>query len=183
MGTRTGRSGWRAGHLWRAAPDLRTAAALRRRTARTPLPGRWTQSMPLNTHRPSETRALAPAPVAVTNGSTPRIKANDVMRMGRNLVRSRVNRRLQYRFPPPISRRSRAALRRSGRRSSRTMQSTALRADLCIKVVGKAQTSQGDPPARAMITAPARITANGMIQLSYWPARQRYTSRMASANT
>ena len=44
--------------------------------------------MPLKTLMPRERRALAPAPVARTNGSTPRMKANDVIRIGRNRVRA-----------------------------------------------------------------------------------------------
>ncbi len=44
--------------------------------------------MPLITHMPSEMRELAPAPVAVTSGTTPRMKANEVMRIGRRRVRA-----------------------------------------------------------------------------------------------
>ena len=44
--------------------------------------------IPLKTDIPSDCLAFAPAPVAVTSGSTPRIKANEVIRIGRNLVRA-----------------------------------------------------------------------------------------------
>src|SRR5262245_25749368 len=44
--------------------------------------------IPLKTASPMDLRALAPAPVASTSGSTPRMKANDVMGIGRNLVRA-----------------------------------------------------------------------------------------------
>ena len=40
--------------------------------------------MPENTVMPIDLRALAPAPVASTSGTTPRMKANDVIRIGRN---------------------------------------------------------------------------------------------------
>ena len=40
--------------------------------------------MPLSTLRPSEISALAPAPVASTNGRTPMPNANEVIRIGRN---------------------------------------------------------------------------------------------------
>jgi len=33
---------------------------------------------------PIDLRALAPAPLATTSGATPRMKANDVIRIGRN---------------------------------------------------------------------------------------------------
>jgi hypothetical protein len=40
--------------------------------------------MPLKTLTPSKMRALAPAPVAVTSGTTPRMKAKEIIRIGRN---------------------------------------------------------------------------------------------------
>ena len=44
--------------------------------------------MPVNTVMPIEARALAPAPVASTSGSTPRMKANEVIRIGRKRARA-----------------------------------------------------------------------------------------------
>ena len=44
--------------------------------------------MPLNTVMPIDLRALAPAPVAITSGATPRMKANEVIRIGRNRARA-----------------------------------------------------------------------------------------------
>ncbi len=44
--------------------------------------------MPLNTATPIERRAAAPAPVAKTSGSTPRMKAKEVMTIGRNRRRA-----------------------------------------------------------------------------------------------
>src|SRR6202012_3872695 len=41
-------------------------------------------SIPVETERPIDLRALAPAPVASTSGRTPRMKANDVIRIGRS---------------------------------------------------------------------------------------------------
>src|SRR5438067_1115858 len=40
--------------------------------------------MPLKTAVPSERRISAPAPCAITNGTTPRMKAKDVIRIGRS---------------------------------------------------------------------------------------------------
>src|SRR3984893_5038326 len=45
-------------------------------------------SMPENTVMPIDLRALAPAPVASTSGTTPRMKANDGIRIGRNRDRA-----------------------------------------------------------------------------------------------
>src|SRR5215467_9586566 len=44
--------------------------------------------MPENTVMPIDLRALAPAPVAATNGATPRMKANDVIKIGRKRERA-----------------------------------------------------------------------------------------------
>ena len=44
--------------------------------------------MPENTVMPIDLRALAPAPLATTSGATPRMKANDVIRIGRNRARA-----------------------------------------------------------------------------------------------
>jgi hypothetical protein len=45
-------------------------------------------SIPKNTLVPTERRLAAPAPLAITNGATPRMKASDVMRMGRKRSRA-----------------------------------------------------------------------------------------------
>jgi hypothetical protein len=44
--------------------------------------------MPVNTVMPIDTRALAPAPLASTSGTTPRMKANDVITIGRKRARA-----------------------------------------------------------------------------------------------
>ena len=44
--------------------------------------------MPPATAVPTELRAAAPAPLASASGSTPRMKANDVIRMGRSRMRA-----------------------------------------------------------------------------------------------
>ena len=44
--------------------------------------------MPVNTVMPIDLRALAPAPVASTSGATPRMKANEVIRIGRKRARA-----------------------------------------------------------------------------------------------
>ena len=45
-------------------------------------------SMPANTPVPIEWRLAAPAPLASISGSTPRMNANDVMRIGRSRSRA-----------------------------------------------------------------------------------------------
>jgi len=50
-------------------------------------PKKVTPNIPLNTAVPNSCRDSAPAPVAITKGNTPMIKANEVIKMGRNLIR------------------------------------------------------------------------------------------------
>ena len=47
------------------------------------MPKRVTPSIPANTAMPSDRRISAPAPVATTRGTTPRMNANQVIRIGR----------------------------------------------------------------------------------------------------
>ena len=62
--------------------------------------------MPVNTVMPIEARALAPAPLANTSGATPRMKASDVITIGRN--RARAAPTADSRMVRPRSRNSRA---------------------------------------------------------------------------
>ena len=52
------------------------------------MPNSVTPTMPLNTAVPSARRISAPAPVAMTSGTTPRMKANEVIRIGRSRSRT-----------------------------------------------------------------------------------------------
>ena len=51
------------------------------------MPNSVTPNMPAKTAVPSDQRISAPAPVATTIGSTPRMNAKEVMRIGRNRSR------------------------------------------------------------------------------------------------
>ena len=51
-------------------------------------PARVAASMPLNTAVPSEWRAAEPAPLATISGTTPRMNANEVIRIGRKRRRA-----------------------------------------------------------------------------------------------
>src|SRR5207244_3617535 len=51
------------------------------------MPNSVTPNMPANTAVPSECRISAPAPVAMTSGKTPKMNANEVIRMGRRRSR------------------------------------------------------------------------------------------------
>ena len=51
------------------------------------MPNSVTPSMPLNTAVPSVCRISAPAPCAIISGTTPRMKANEVITIGRSRSR------------------------------------------------------------------------------------------------
>jgi len=51
------------------------------------MPKSVTPSMPANTAVPSVRRISAPAPSEITSGTTPRMKANDVITIGRSRSR------------------------------------------------------------------------------------------------
>ena len=55
--------------------------------------------MPLNTAMPSAWRISAPAPVARTSGTTPRMNANEVIRIGRNRGPRGLDRRFEAALP------------------------------------------------------------------------------------
>ena len=61
-------------------------------------------SMPANTPVPSECRLAAPAPLAIISGATPKMNANEVIRIGRN--RSRAASIAASRTPSPRCRSS-----------------------------------------------------------------------------
>ena len=66
----------------------RSAAARRTSTAQNATVSRVEPSMPVKTAMPIDFCALAPAPDPSTSGTTPRMKANDVMRIGRKRLRA-----------------------------------------------------------------------------------------------
>src|SRR6185312_4504466 len=134
--------------------------------------------IPLNTDRPSDTRALAPAPVAVTNGNTPRMNANEVIRIGRNLVRAASS--AASRIGSPEARLSRA---------TSTIR-IAFFADNAISSTNPIWVYRllATPRLPSVTNGPisdsgtARRTDRGAIQLSYCPARHRYTSSNPNPN-
>ena len=127
--------------------------------------------MPLNTAMPIERRAAAPAPVARTSGSTPRMKANEVMRIGPEPQPRRLDRRLDDRLAlGPLL----AGVFDDQDRVLAAERDEQDEADLGVEVVGGAACDDRAPatvPSSASGTA--RITASGRIQLSYCPASTR----------
>src|SRR5262249_4332811 len=67
--------------------------------------------IPVNTVMPIDTRALAPAPLASTSGTTPRMKANDVITIGRKRARAASVADSRIGFPDSRSSRASSTIR------------------------------------------------------------------------
>ena len=80
---------WRQASRCRGGGRARLAGRLddEEETGVSRTPKSVTPSMPLKTAVPSDQRISAPAPVAITIGTTPRMKANEVIRIGRRRSR------------------------------------------------------------------------------------------------
>ncbi len=132
--------------------------------------------MPPNTAVPSARREAAPAPVATSSGTTPRMNANDVIRIGRSRRLRRLDRRILESTCPPPAAASRT--RQSKSRSSPPARSASRCRSACRC---RMDTTADTPPAarRTMPSGTASITANGIDQLSYSAARNRNTSTAA----
>src|SRR5580658_10418931 len=79
-----------AGSLTASACILRLGTKLFTSTYKTGINSRFklvAAIIPPNTVVPTETRPATPAPCATTNGTTPKINASDVIRIGRNRIR------------------------------------------------------------------------------------------------
>ena len=133
--------------------------------------------MPPNTVVPIDWRLAAPAPAANISGTTPRMKAKAVIRIGRSRKPPRLHRRLDDAEPLLA-----AALGefddQNGvlRRQADQHDEADLRIDVDLHV--RAQ-SASTAPNRASGTASR--TMNGIVQLSYCAARIRKTKTIASA--
>src|ERR1019366_6055060 len=136
-------------------------------------------SMPANTPVPIEWRLAAPAPLASMSGSTPRMNANDVMRMGRSRSRAASTAASCSGMPCPCSSFANSTIRIAFFAASPTT---------AIMPTWK-YTSLGWPRIQMPSSAPSTpngtpsSTANGTDQLSYCAARTRNTINSPSVNT
>ena len=122
--------------------------------------------MPLATVRPSIFRALAPAPVARINGTTPSTKVIEVITIGRKreqaaAIAASVILRPAARCSLAISTTRMAFLAESATSSTKPIWTYML-----LDIAGIWRTQTVPRTANGM----ARITARGVIQFSYCPA-------------
>ena len=136
--------------------------------------------MPANTAVPSDWRISAPAPVATTSGATPRMNANDVIRIGRSRVRaartaaSPAACTLLLRLARELDDQDRVL-------GGQTDQHDE--ADLRQDVDRHARASNSPVTDASRHIGTISTTASGSFQLSYCAASTRNTNRAAAPNT
>jgi hypothetical protein len=143
------------------------------------MPNSVTPSIPLNTAVPSERRISAPAPVAITSGTTPRMKANDVIKIGRS--RSRTASSVAWWRGAPSSRF--AFANSTIRIAFLHARPTSTIRPICTKMSTALCVSSTPPTEQSRHSGTTRITASGIDQLSYSAARARNTNTTASPKT
>ena len=135
-------------------------------------------SMPPNTVVPIDWRLAAPAPVANISGTTPRMKAKAVIRIGRRRKPRRLHRGLDDARGLP--RAGAWRIRRSGSRSwPRGRSASRSRSANRRRSAMSRSHSASSAPNRASGTASS--TMKGIDQLSYCAARMRKTKTMREA--
>src|SRR5437868_2062648 len=136
------------------------------------MPNSVTPSMPLNTARPSERRIPAPAPSAITKGTTPKMKANEVSRIGRR--RSRTASSVASRGALPSSR---CCLANSTMRMAFLLaRPTSTTKPICVKMFTSIRARVTPTMEQSRHIGTTRMTASGSDQLSYWAASTRNTA-------
>src|SRR5438067_4153356 len=143
------------------------------------MPNSVTPSIPENTAVPSDLRISAPAPEATHNGTTPRMNANDVIRIGlrrsfdASLVASNTER-------PSMCNCLANSTTRIAFLHARPTSTTR---PICTKMLSELLVYS--TPAREHSThkGTTRMTASGNVQLSYSADSARNTHNTASANT
>ena len=135
--------------------------------------------MPQNTAMPIAWRISAPAPLENTSGTTPAMKAIDVIRIGRR--RRRLASRAASITVRPWSSSSRAnsTIRIAFFEASPTSTNRAI----WVKTLLSPPDSFTPASAHRMDIGTIRITDSGRVQLSYWAASTRNTSSTHSGNT
>jgi hypothetical protein len=125
--------------------------------------------MPPKTVVPTECRPACRAPVASTSGSTPRMKANDVIRIGRRRMRAASTAASTIGSP-------RAQLLRELHDQDGVLAGEAdqhHQADLAVDVVLQARAATARPARPGRPSAPPSGTMNGSTKDSYWAASVR----------
>ena len=125
-------------------------------------PNRVTPIMPLNTAVPSERRISDPAPVARTSGTTPRMKAKDVIVMGRSRSRDASTAASARDLPPRCNCWANSTTRMAFLHASPTRTTRPI----CTKMLTESFVAHTPASAQSRHIGTTRMTARGMVQLS-----------------
>ena len=126
------------------------------------MPKSVTPSIPLKTAMPSVRRISAPAPSATTSGSTPRMKASDVIRIGRSRSRLASTVASARGLPSRINCRANSTMRIAFLHASPTSTTKPIR----VKIVMSMPAQRTPMSAESRHMGTTRITASGSDQLS-----------------
>src|SRR5215467_7819793 len=142
-------------------------------------PKQVTPNIPNNTAVPSDCRISAPAPVATASGATPKMKAREVIRIGRRRVRAACTAASLEATPSSSFWRANSTIRMAflAARPTRTTK------PICARMsMGMARASRPVIEASRHIGT-IRTIASGSFQLSYCATRTRKTKRAAVPKT
>ncbi len=138
-----------------------------------------TPIIPANTATPIARRISEPAPVDSTSGSTPMMKASEVIRIGRR--RSRLASMAACTGVRPANSSSRA--NSTIRMAFLADRPTSTISPICVKTLLSPAESHTPVIAASRPIGTIRMIASGSVRLSYCAASTRKTSRIASGNT
>ena len=138
-----------------------------------------TPSMPLNTATPSATRISAPAPLASTSGTTPRMKAKEVIRIGRSRSLDASTVASKAVLPSSCSCLANSTIRMA----FLLARPTSTTRPICVKMLLSIRASQMPAMAASKHIGTIRMIAIGSDQLSYCAASTRKTNTTASGKT
>jgi len=126
------------------------------------MPNSVTPIMPENTVIPSDQRSSAPAPRASTSGRTPRMKASEVMRIGRNRSRLASTVASASGFPSCMSCLANSTMRIAFLQASPTSTTNPI----WVKIVTSMPAWRMPTSADRRHIGTTRMTASGKAQLS-----------------
>ncbi|MNZ30715.1 hypothetical protein D3C78_479940 [compost metagenome] len=135
--------------------------------------------MPEKTATPMAERISAPAPLASTKGSTPMMKASEVIRMGRSRSLAASMAAASGDRPANSSSRANSTMRMAFLAES----PTSTMSPIWVKTLLSPPKSQTPAMAESSPIGTMSKMASGSVRLSYWAASTRNTSRMASGKT
>ena len=138
-----------------------------------------TPSMPLKTAVPNARRISAPAPLATTKGTTPKMKASEVIKMGRSRILQASTTASCGGLPSSVS-----CLANSTMRMAFLLASpTSTTKPICVKILISMRAIATPTTLESRHMGTTKITASGSAQFSYRAASTKKTNTTAMGKT